>query len=133
MLVSGARIATDVWDAVYDFVPDPQVMKTGQAFVKEVLGYSWAASHSTSLGLVAGMPFYDRVNPDFYAVQHTDGLKPASSKASVWLRYDRSGVPAAVRYNPGGYRAVSFGVPIECLKNADDRDRVLGEVLEYFK
>ena len=133
MLVSGARIATDVWDAVYDFVPDPQVMKTGQAFVKEVLGYSWVASHSTSLGLVGGMPFYDRVNPDFYAVQHTDGLKPASSKASVWLRYDRSGVPAAVRYNPGGYRAVSFGVPIECLKNADDRDRVLGEVLEYFK
>ncbi len=133
MLVSGARIATDVWDAVYDFVPDSLNMVAGKAFVKDVLGYSWASSHGTNLGLVGGMPFYDRVNPDFYAVPHTDGIKPASSKASVIMRYDGSGIPAAVRYNPGNYKAVSFGVPLECLKRSEDRDRLLGEVLEYFK
>ena len=133
VFVSGARIATDVWDAVYDFTPDPVVMAEGKKFVKDVLGYSWSSSHGTNLGLIDGMPFYDRVNPDFYAVQHTDGLKPAGPGASVWLRYDRSGVPAAVRYDARNYRAVSIGVPLECLKCQEDRDRLLRDVLEYFR
>ena len=134
LLVSGARIATDVWDAVYDFTPDSLTLVRGKEFVQDVLGYSWASSHGTNTGEIGGMPFYDRVNPDFYSVPHTDGLKPAKGKnASVWLRYGSTGTPAAVRFDAGTYRAVSIGVPIECLKRQEDRDRIFRDALEYLK
>ena len=132
MLVTGARIGTDFWDAVYDFVPDSLTFAHGKAFVKEVLGYSWASSHGTNTGEVGGMPFWQEVNPERYAVPNCDGLKPASAASSVWLRYGNTGVPAAVRYDAGNYRVVSLGVPLECLKRPEDRDRVLQETLEYF-
>ena len=133
VLVTGARIATDVWDTVYDFTPDSLAVANGKTFAQDVLGYRWASSHATNLGLVAGMPFYDRVNPDCYAVPHTDGINPAHRGAAVWLRYDRTGIPAAVRFDAGTYKAVSFGVPLECLKLREDRDKFFREVLEYFR
>lgn len=133
VFVSGSRIATDATDAVYDFVPDPQELEQGRKFIKDVLGYVWASSYGTRSGLVDGMPFYQDVNPVHYAVPQQDGLRPASRRSSVWLRYGSSGVPASVRFDSGSYRVVSLGVPLECLKRPDDRDRVLRETLEFFR
>lgn len=133
ILVSGSRIATDLWCPVYDITPDPETLAADRRFVQEVLGYSWASSFGTETGIIAGMPFYNELNEDCYAVPHPDGLKNADSRGSVWLRYGGSRVPAAVKYDAGNYKVVSVGVPIECLKRPEDRDKVIRESLEYLQ
>ena len=50
---------------------------------------------------------------------------------SVILRYSDNGVPAAVAYDPKGYRAVSFGFPLEVLKDADVLETLLHRSVEY--
>ena len=132
ILISGSRIATDVWSAVYDFVPDEEAAAKTKDFVQDVLGYKWASSYGTNVGTVGGMPFYSTYNPEHYCVMHPDGLGPAKDGASVWLRYGNSAVPAAVRYKSASNKVVSIGVPIECLKSSSDRDRIFRETFEYF-
>ena len=131
MLVSGSRIATDVWDTVYDFTPDSLTVAVAREFVQDVLGYRWASSHGTNTGLIDGMPFYDSPNPVRYSVPNQDGILPGHEGASIWLRYGSTGIPAAVKYVALGYKAVSVGVPIECLKRPYDRDRLMREALEF--
>ena len=133
IFISGSRIATDVWGKVYDFVPDSLEREESVDFVRNVLGYRRASSYGTNTGSLAGMPFYSKLNSEFYAVPHPDGIAPALKGGSVWLRYDSSGIPAAVRYGAGKYRVVSLGVPLECLMRADDRDRILRDAIKYFK
>ena len=133
ILISGSRIATDVWAKVYDFTPDLLKTACTKSFVKDVLGYRWASSYGTNTGSIDGMPFYNEPNPERYQVPNPDGIRPAHEGASVWLRYGSSGVPAAVRYNAGNYKVVSLGVPIECLKLSSDRDRVFRECFDFFE
>ena len=144
LFVSGSRIATDVWDKVYNYEADSLSVADTREFVQEVLGYRFASSYGTNTGMLDGMPFYDSENPLCYAVPHPDGIKPARAGAKIWMRYGGmdepvwlwhggSGVSAAVCYDAGTHRAVSVGVPLECLKRPSDRDRVLREALEFLK
>ena len=133
ILISGSRIATDVWARVYDFTPDSLKVANTKTFVADVLGYRWASSHGTNTGLMDGMPFYDAPNPERYHVPNPDGIRPAHQGAAVWLRYGSSGVPAAVRYRSAGNKVVSVGVPVECLKRPEDRDRIFRETFEFFR
>ena len=132
ILVSGSRIATDVWSSVYDIEPDAACREESKAFVTGVLGYKWASSHGTNTGDVAGMPFYSEKNTVRYAVPHPDGLVNADSRGSVWLRYGGSGVPAAVKFRSDTHKAVSVGVPLECFMLEVDRDKLLREAFEFF-
>jgi hypothetical protein len=83
--------------------------------------------------MIGDMPFYDELNSDCYAVPHSDGLQNADSRGSVWMRYGGSRVPAAVKFDAGSYKVASLGVPVECLKQSSDRDKVLREDLEYIE
>jgi hypothetical protein len=47
------------------------------------------------------------------------------------LRYSDNGVPAAVAYDAAGYRAVSFGFPLEVLKDGNDLEIILHRTMEY--
>ncbi|MBO6170427.1 MAG: N-acetylmuramoyl-L-alanine amidase [Bacteroidales bacterium] len=132
ILVSGSRIATDVWGDIYGNKPDSLSVAEAKAFVGDVLGYKWASSFGTNTGDLAGMPFYHEPNEDCYAVAHPDGLSNADKRGSVWLRYGSSGVPAAVRFSSGSHKAVSIGVPLECLKNDADRKKLIREAFEFF-
>ncbi|MBP5520996.1 MAG: hypothetical protein J6X82_01090, partial [Bacteroidales bacterium] len=76
--------------------------------------------------------FYYELNEECYAVPHPDGIRNADSRGSVWLRYGNSGVPAAVKFNAQEHKAVSIGVPLECLQKDSDREKVFREVLEFF-
>ena len=132
ILVSGSRIATDVWGDVYGVKPDPAAVNSTKEFIAEVLGYRWASSYGTNTGELAGMPFYCEINEHCYAVPHPDGLRNSDSRGSIWLRYGNSGVPAAVKFNAQEHKAVSIGVPLECLEKDSDRERLFREVLEFF-
>lgn len=132
ILISGSRIATDVWGNVYGVAVDTADVSRTKAFIGDVLGYRWASSHGTNTGDLAGMPFYNEMNEECYAVPNPDGLRNNDARGSIWLRYGSSGVPAAVRFNGGEHKTVSIGVPLECLKNDADRDKIFRESFEFF-
>ena len=132
ILISGSRIATDVWSQVYDIKVDSLGREKAKVFVKDTFGYKWASSYGTNTGELAGMPFYSEKNSERYAVPYPDGLTNADSRSSVWLRYNSSGVPAAVKFNSGHHKTVSLGVPLECLMLEFDRERVMREAFEFF-
>ena len=132
VLLSGSWIATDVWSSVYDIKPDPDYSAPTSAFVMEVLGYKYAGSNASAVGRVAGMPFFNTLNPDCYACPNPDGVMPAGVQGSVWLRYDDSGTPAGVLYEGTSHKAASLGVPVECLMRSDDRARIFREAFKFF-
>ena len=104
-----------------------------QGFIEELFGCRLASPAGTRSGLVEGMPFYDSINEEQYCVERPDGLKPADTQAAIWLRYPGSSFGAAV-YSKGKYEgstSVLMGVPLETLKNPQDREAVMAAVLEY--
>ncbi len=132
ILVSGSRIATDIWGNIYGIKVDTSATESSKQFVQNVLGYKWASSYASNTGDLAGMPFYNEMNEECYAVPHPDGIRNADGRGSVWLRYGSSGIPAAVKFNAEDHKAVSVGVPLECLKNDSDRERIFREAFEFF-
>ena len=132
ILISGSRIATDVWSRVYDVKKDSLAVEKTKAFVQKVLGYKYVTSYGTNVPEIGGMPFYGSINTECYAVPHPDGLTACGPESSIWFRYACSGVPAAVRFSSKDHKTVSIGVPLECLELDVDRDRVLRESFEFF-
>ena len=138
ILVSGAYIGTDVWDRIYPGnLPDVSV----RSFVQEVLGYKWVTNFGDKSGFAVPRPGapvkleplrYNRsYSPSLYRVENPDGIEPASGKAVALLRYHGTDIVAATAFNPGPYRAVCFGFPIETLVEEDAREAVLGAVMKY--
>ena len=59
-----------------------------------------------------------------------DGIKPASAKASVLMRYDDSAhLGAATWYDGPGYKVAAFGFPLE---TSPEMESVIRVVLEKF-
>lgn len=120
VLISGAYIGTDAWDYVYQGVP--KAPDSTRSFVKDVLGYQWVTNFGDHGGMVtgtrgSGLPTvsYNREwSPVYYRVESPDGIKPASGKSSVMMRYKDGRIPAAVWFEaPAGYKVASFGFPLE--------------------
>ncbi|MBR4774531.1 MAG: xanthan lyase [Bacteroidales bacterium] len=120
VVISGSYIGTDAWDAVFPGVP--KASDATRSFVTDVLGYQWVTNFGDHGGKVtgtrgSGLPevSYNRDwSPDYYRVESPDGIKPASSKASILMRYKDGSVPAAVWFeSPAGYKVASFGFPLE--------------------
>ena len=132
ILLSGSNIATDVWSSVYDIVTDTPERDAAKAFVGEVLGSKYAGSSSSAVGLLGGMQFYKYPNEDRYCCMHPDGVAPGSKFASVWMRYDVSGPPAGVMYQGSSHKVAALGVPVECFKHSDDRERIFRESFVFF-
>lgn len=121
IIVTGANIATD------------QTAGSAAAeFAADCFGYKPVTSFGTHTGMIAGMPFYNRINPDFYSVECPDGLKPCSLKARTWLRYTGTDTPAAVIFKGDNHKSVSVGIPLETLKKEADREFILRCALDYF-
>lgn len=147
LIISGANIATDVWDQVFPVNVSPAERKSDQAFVTSVLGYSWGTSFGSDSGKIIkakggafnvssgldDISFWNTMNETCYCVENPDGLKPEGKSATALLRYEDTGISAAVCYNPGKYKAVSFGFPLETLKDPYAIQRLLDSTLSYFK
>lgn len=143
IIVSGADIATDVWSYVYPMEHDVADKTECARFVSGVLGYKLGSTAGTNVGSVDGMEFWSSPNEVSYSVEMPDALKPASPAAEVALRYDRTGLPAAIAFTgttPSGtssagtgttYRVFSLGVPIEALKDPSDRTTLLHQALDF--
>ena len=84
ILVSGANIATDLFDA-------PEVTKEGMEFAQNVLKFKWRTDYASKEGALAAVPnpfgfngkfnFSTQLNEKIYAVESPDGLVPADKDA----------------------------------------------------
>lgn len=121
VLISGSYIGTDAWSAIYQGVP--KAPDATRDFVKDVLGYQWVTNFGDHGGVVSGTLLsgfptvsYNRDwSPSIYRVENPDGIKPASSRSSILMRYKAGRIPAAVWYEASGsgYKVAAFGFPLE--------------------
>lgn len=144
IIVSGAYIATDIWSSIYKYDKDEEFRKSSIRFAENVLGYRHVSGHASRtaevrftdcerIGVERGdiVSFYNTVNDECYSVESPDGIS-ARGKASTFMRYADTDIPAAVCKEGNGYKAVSFGFPIETLKEESHIDSIISLTLDYF-
>ena len=133
VLISGAYIGTDAWDVVYQGVEKGP--ESTRNFIKEVLGYEWVTNFGDATGKVmpargSGMPnasYNKDWSPLVYRVENADGIKPASGKGKILMRYQSTLIPAAVWFEGPTYKVAAFGFPLE---TSDKMDEIIKTVLK---
>lgn len=146
IIISGAYIGTDVWSSIYPTAADPEERAAAQSFVKETLGYMWltdhgcyngtiGASHNKVLNLKTAIKepfeFHQTTNSTIYSVENPDGIQPADKFGTTFLKYADNEVPAAVAFTGKGYKVVSFGFPLETVKDERVMDTLFAESLKF--
>ena len=145
ILVSGAYIGTDVWDSIYPIKLDKEARKAATEFVKNTLGYKWAANSASRKGRIQfirnedigcepgkTLQICNEINPKQYCVESPDGIAPASKNGKSFMRYTDSGISAGVCHEGNGYRTVCLGFPVETLEDEIEIDNIFDLTLKYF-
>ena len=143
--MSGAHIATDIWDEVYPVSFEKSFRDAGKKFAREVLGYKWTRNYASRTGEVlfaeserAGTEegeagrFHNTINSVCYSVEAPDAIAPASKKGSTFLYYGDTGLSAGICHEGTGYKTVCLGFPIETLKDNRSIDNIISITLEFF-
>lgn len=145
LIVSGAYIGTDAWDRVYPIEPDTESQKQTRDFIKNVLGYVWVTDQASytaevtpysnpllNLDGMGDFGYYSEKNSRMYCVESPDGIKPAGTHSATFLRYTGNNIPAAVAFEAVTHKSVSFGFPLETVRNAEIRSDLIRRCLEFF-
>ena len=79
----------------------------------------------------SGLSFtiYREMNPQSYAVPHVLTLK-AVAPAFAMLQYS-DGRPAAIAYDGTDHKSVSLGFPLESIKDAESRNRLMQAITQF--
>ena len=137
LIISGANIATDIWDRIYPVEVDSLRREAGMAFAREVLGYEYVSSFGARNGSVllpgGAAQLWHSPNGTHYHVERCDAIAPAGGRGTVLAEYPGSGAPAAIktRIREGG-RNVCFGFPLEALTDASAMQELIRISLDYF-
>ena len=129
IIISGSAIAKELRGGVYD-IKNEKYTSAASAFAEDILGFKPLSGHASRSGEVflmkkgsversAPMSFPTTPNPKKYCVEAPDGLAPAKSSATTFMRYTDSMISAGIQYDAGEYRAVSLGFPLEVLSQED--------------
>ncbi|MCF0196219.1 MAG: hypothetical protein HUK03_03105, partial [Bacteroidaceae bacterium] len=123
ILLSGAYIGTDMQ------LPEEQ------DFTHNVLKYDLMTTISTdSIGYVRGMnthgTLYNTPNEANYWIRRADVLQPVD-EAFCTMVYHTTNYPAAIAYAGKDYRAMSFGFPLECVKEPEIRMGLFSASLRF--
>lgn len=146
IIISGANIGTDVWDEVYPVVKDSLDTEEAKKFVSEVLGYKWLSDHGSYTGEAAGVSnavwkidgiagpvaFWQEQGNEIYCVENPDGIVASDGRGATIMKYTGNEVSAAVASKRDGYKVMSFGFPLECVKNSTMRKLLFTNSLKYF-
>jgi hypothetical protein len=142
MIISGAYVATDIWDGVER---DSLCIH----FAEDVLKFKWRSDHASESGEIIAAPspfkaFYNgelsnrplfrfntRLNSTVYAVESPDALEPSCPEAFTIFRYKDNRFSAGVAYR-GPYSTVVLGFPIETLSTPDERAQLVSQCLYFF-
>ena len=148
ILVSGAYVASDIWEPVFEFETSPEYMRdhieASKNFAQEVLHYKWMTNNAASTGRVNGIQnplgisgrsryvFTTELNDKVYAVESPDGLTPVGKGAYSIIRYSENNISAGIAYK-GDYKTVVLGFPIEALDSREQIDCLIGEIAAFFR
>ncbi len=148
LLVSGAYIASDCRDRIYDFTVDAATAKNElepeRKFTEDVLKIDWITNKGGGNGVVRGVqsPYkfsstrkynlFTSPNPWRYWVESPDGFAPQKGAFTV-LKYDDSGIGAAVAYKGNDYRSLAIGFPLETLSTQEEINYLMKEALTFLK
>lgn len=143
VLISGADMATDCWDDVYQITdPDfPSYQAAAQDFVLNTLGFKRVSSRASRDGVVlskgSSIPvgrfsFRNEKNPYVYAVENPDGIRPADKNGRTVLKYRSSNLGAGVFFTGEGYCTASFGFPLETVEDPAVMQKIIGASLSFF-
>lgn len=141
LLVTGAYVATDLFDNPHSSGADRERDKR---FASKVLGMEWRTGKATITGGVrevksrfqefrdASIEFNTELGEDCYAVESPDSFSPVSLSSSAIMRYTENDYIAATAFDPGTHRAVTIGFPFETIRGADSRNRLMGQIMQFF-
>ncbi|MCQ2144409.1 MAG: hypothetical protein MJY72_01570 [Bacteroidales bacterium] len=147
-LVSGANIAKDASDNFWPVDIDPAFKKATEKFMSNTLGYTHMSSHGTRSANVTtdggrkspettmkirDFHFNNVLSEDRYCVESADAIAPADSKGRGFLRYADSGTTAGICYNPGKYKTVCLGFPIEVITDDEAINELIASSIRYFE
>lgn len=123
IMVSGAFIGSDVRNAGDD------------AFIADKLKYRHIATTPTdSICTVEGLgnigSIYSRPNEESYWLRSTDIIEGVGGAFNA-MKYNTNNYPAAVAYPGPGYRVLAFGFPLECIKETETRQNIVGIAIDF--
>ena len=135
IFVSGAYVATDLWD-------NGKVLPQDIDFAKHVLKYQWRVGQAATEGRVktVASPFpvfsgkynyFNTLNSESYVVESPDGIEPAEDSAYTVFRYSENNLSAGVVFQ-GKYKTCVLGFPFESIKGTVDRDQFMKSLLTFF-
>lgn len=136
ILVSGAFVATDLWDSY-------NTDKDDRDFANNVLKFRWMTNCASRTGEVEAAvspypelggqySFATQPNEDVYCVESPDGLVPVGRGAFTVMRYSDNNISAAVAYKGDDYSTVVLGFPVEAVRGHDKRTELIGKALNFF-
>ena len=139
VLVSGAYIGTDVWDKVFQIGKKDESVREE---VSDMFGYAWITNFADRSGQVRpfgrgpSMPetrYNKEYVSDVYRVENADGIGPARDGAVSIMRYRGTDISAAVAFDNGTSRTLSFGFPLETIVSEGGLSPIIQSSLEYFE
>ena len=138
ILVTGAYVASDVWD-------NKKADESKRDFAKNVLGYVWRVGQASIEGKAHLVPtyfnqfgklsmnYYTTLNDKFYAVESPDAMYAADKeKGCTLLRYDENNIAAGVVNDMGKYKTCIIGFPFETITGQNERDSLMAQILSFF-
>ena len=143
VFVSGAYVATDIWDNPFS---SEETAEADKAFARDVLGYNWRVGQATVEGgayeVATRFPaftggtysFAQKLNGDIYAVESPDSFFAADkNKGCTLMRYSENNLVAGIAFDAGAYRTVVLGFPFETIGSDAERDSLMLQILNFFK
>jgi hypothetical protein len=143
VFVSGAYVATDLWDNAYS---SSAVADADKRFAADVLGYKWRTGQASTTGEAyqvttrfkelgkGSYTFNNELSESCYVVESPDSFYPADDKrGSTFMRYTENNLVAGTAFDNTTYRTVVLGFPFETIKTDKERDALMHRVLNFFK
>lgn len=135
IFISGAYVGKDMFAG-------KDTLNQDVRFAREVLHYSWAVDHASSIGRVffnsdslftsdSLLQFNQDYNQTVYTVEAPDALNPVKDSYTI-LRYKDNSFSAAVGHK-GEYNTVIMGFPFESIIEKKQRDYLMKMILEFLK
>lgn len=143
MFVSGAFVATDLWDN--NLSKADSTLELDKKFTAEVLGYKWRTGQASIMGEAYQVQsrfkeftnnvyqFNSELNEKCYVVESPDSFYPADDKTGATImRYSENNLVSGIANDNGVYQTVIIGFPFESILEEQQRHSLMKSTLEFF-
>ena len=143
MFVSGAYVATDLWDNPHS---SKATLAADKKFAADVFGFNWRTGQASITGEAYEVQsrynefgknkfqFNNNLNDACYVVESPDSFYPANDKnGATIMRYSENNLISGIACDKGAYQTVIVGFPFETIVDEAQRDALMKSTLEFFK